>query len=187
LAGKPGEQTLERRLVSNVQCRGILPEHVEIASAQGINVRLEADLRRGTCVRTANCAMEARTPAISSVSLKTATPNPKPPGLPPNFLRAVRGRPLFSLLRSPFLVARSEVGGIARFRSGVVGSRVRSGAMRSFRGRCSTVSTEVAIIGAGPYGLSIAAYLRTRGIEWRVFGRAMDNWRTQMPAGRCGS
>jgi thioredoxin reductase len=39
----------------------------------------------------------------------------------------------------------------------------------------------VAIIGAGPYGLSIAAHLRARGIEFRIFGRPMDTWLTRMP------
>jgi cation diffusion facilitator CzcD-associated flavoprotein CzcO len=41
----------------------------------------------------------------------------------------------------------------------------------------------VAIIGAGPYGLSIAAHLRARGIEFRIFGSPMHSWRTRMPAG----
>lgn len=41
----------------------------------------------------------------------------------------------------------------------------------------------VAIIGAGPYGLALAAHLREAGVETRVFGRAMEFWRTQMPKG----
>jgi thioredoxin reductase len=44
---------------------------------------------------------------------------------------------------------------------------------------------ETAIIGAGPYGLSIAAHLRNRGIPFRIFGRPMDSWRTHMPKGMC--
>ena len=40
---------------------------------------------------------------------------------------------------------------------------------------------EVAIVGAGPYGLSIAAHLRQRGIDFRIFGAPMQNWRTAMP------
>lgn len=44
---------------------------------------------------------------------------------------------------------------------------------------------ETAIIGAGPYGLSIAAHLRSRGIPFRIFGRLMDSWRTHMPKGMC--
>ena len=43
--------------------------------------------------------------------------------------------------------------------------------------------TEIAIIGAGPYGLSIAAHLRGLGIPFRVFGRPMDSWRCHMPEG----
>jgi thioredoxin reductase len=41
----------------------------------------------------------------------------------------------------------------------------------------------VAIVGAGPYGLSLAAQLRARGIPLRIFGPPMDNWRHHMPAG----
>jgi thioredoxin reductase len=40
-----------------------------------------------------------------------------------------------------------------------------------------------AIIGAGPYGLSIAAHLRRRGIPFRIFGRTMDSWLAHMPKG----
>jgi len=42
---------------------------------------------------------------------------------------------------------------------------------------------EVAIVGAGPYGLSIAAHLSAAGVEFRIFGVPMENWRTAMPAG----
>ncbi len=42
---------------------------------------------------------------------------------------------------------------------------------------------ETAIIGAGPYGLSIAAYFRSRGIPFRIFGRPMDSWLAHMPKG----
>jgi cation diffusion facilitator CzcD-associated flavoprotein CzcO len=41
----------------------------------------------------------------------------------------------------------------------------------------------VAVIGAGPYGLSTAAHLRARGIPVRVFGDPMVSWRSHMPAG----
>jgi thioredoxin reductase len=44
-------------------------------------------------------------------------------------------------------------------------------------------STQVAIIGAGPYGLSLAAHLRARGIDFRIFGTPLNSWRTQMPKG----
>jgi hypothetical protein len=44
---------------------------------------------------------------------------------------------------------------------------------------------DVAIVGAGPYGLSIAAYLRERGLRVRVFGRPMDTWLEHMPKGMC--
>jgi cation diffusion facilitator CzcD-associated flavoprotein CzcO len=44
---------------------------------------------------------------------------------------------------------------------------------------------EVTILGAGPYGLSSAAYLQAAGIEARVFGDPMSFWEDQMPAGMC--
>ncbi|MFI9233835.1 FAD-dependent oxidoreductase [Streptomyces rimosus] len=45
------------------------------------------------------------------------------------------------------------------------------------------MNTPVAVIGAGPYGLSTAAHLRARGVPVRVFGRPMVSWREHMPAG----
>jgi len=46
----------------------------------------------------------------------------------------------------------------------------------------STSTVDVAIIGAGPYGLSIAAHLQHRGVEHRIFGSPMQAWRS-MSAG----
>jgi thioredoxin reductase len=43
--------------------------------------------------------------------------------------------------------------------------------------------TQVAIIGAGPYGLSIAAHLRSHSVPYRIFGTPLDTWRRHMPAG----
>lgn len=40
-----------------------------------------------------------------------------------------------------------------------------------------------AIIGAGPYGLSIAAHLAGRGIPFRIFGYPMKTWSSHMPKG----
>jgi thioredoxin reductase len=42
---------------------------------------------------------------------------------------------------------------------------------------------EIAIIGAGPYGLSVAAHLRSLGVPFRIFGRPMDSWLAHMPRG----
>jgi hypothetical protein len=41
----------------------------------------------------------------------------------------------------------------------------------------------VAIVGAGPYGLSLAAHLGARGVGFRIFGKPMETWRTGMPTG----
>ena len=42
---------------------------------------------------------------------------------------------------------------------------------------------DVAIIGAGPYGLSMAAHLRARNVPYRQFGIPMRLWRSSMPKG----
>jgi FAD-dependent urate hydroxylase len=39
------------------------------------------------------------------------------------------------------------------------------------------------IVGAGPYGLSVAAHLRARGLPVRVFGPVMGFWERHMPQG----
>ena len=44
-------------------------------------------------------------------------------------------------------------------------------------------SCDVAIIGAGPYGLAAAAHLRAVNVSVRVFGEAMWFWRRNMPTG----
>lgn len=41
------------------------------------------------------------------------------------------------------------------------------------------------IVGAGPYGLSLAAYLSHSGVPFRIFGRPMDTWKSHMPKGMC--
>jgi thioredoxin reductase len=42
---------------------------------------------------------------------------------------------------------------------------------------------DTAIIGAGPYGLALAAHLVKRGREIRIFGEPMGSWKNNMPAG----
>jgi thioredoxin reductase len=44
-------------------------------------------------------------------------------------------------------------------------------------------SVDVAVIGAGPYGLSIAAHLHARKAVFRIFGTPMASWRNRMAAG----
>ncbi len=43
--------------------------------------------------------------------------------------------------------------------------------------------SDVVIVGAGPYGLSLAAHLRAANVEFRIFGRPMEAWRSHMPEG----
>src|ERR1700722_3665726 len=42
---------------------------------------------------------------------------------------------------------------------------------------------DVVVVGAGPYGLSIAAHLRANGVPFKIFGPAMETWRDHMPKG----
>ncbi|WOJ91236.1 NAD(P)-binding domain-containing protein [Methylocapsa polymorpha] len=44
-------------------------------------------------------------------------------------------------------------------------------------------STDVVIVGAGPYGLSIAAHLLARKVPLRIFGSPMQTWLASMPQG----
>jgi cation diffusion facilitator CzcD-associated flavoprotein CzcO len=43
--------------------------------------------------------------------------------------------------------------------------------------------SDIAIIGAGPYALSLAAHLRKAGVDYRVFGKTMESWKHRMPPG----
>lgn len=47
----------------------------------------------------------------------------------------------------------------------------------------ATSKTNVAIVGAGPYGLSIAAHLRAIGVDHQIIGFPMSFWAEHMPKG----
>ena len=47
----------------------------------------------------------------------------------------------------------------------------------------SAESVDVAIVGAGPYGLSVAAHLNKYRVPYRIFGTPMHSWRSLMPKG----
>ncbi len=49
----------------------------------------------------------------------------------------------------------------------------------------SIATVDIAIIGAGPYGLSLAAHLRRSGRSFRIFGPPMQFWAHHMPRGMC--
>src|SRR5436190_7171071 len=52
-----------------------------------------------------------------------------------------------------------------------------------YKSRSSQADSPVAVVGAGPHGLSAAAHVRHGGLEPIVFGDPMAFWRDQMPAG----
>lgn len=49
--------------------------------------------------------------------------------------------------------------------------------------RNSSTDCSVAVIGAGPYGLSAGSHLKAKGISTRVFGEPMEFWAKKMPEG----
>jgi len=44
-------------------------------------------------------------------------------------------------------------------------------------------TADVVIVGAGPYGLSLAAHLRGLGVHHQVIGKPMESWSSRMPKG----
>jgi cation diffusion facilitator CzcD-associated flavoprotein CzcO len=50
-------------------------------------------------------------------------------------------------------------------------------------GKTPSVKLEVAVIGAGPYGLSAGVHLKAKGIPACVFGEPMEFWANKMPEG----
>ncbi|QBD78385.1 NAD(P)/FAD-dependent oxidoreductase [Ktedonosporobacter rubrisoli] len=42
---------------------------------------------------------------------------------------------------------------------------------------------DAVIVGAGPYGLAMAAHLRGRGLKVAIFGKVLELWRNRMPKG----
>lgn len=45
------------------------------------------------------------------------------------------------------------------------------------------LSTKTLIVGAGPFGLGLAAYLEQRGYDYRIVGKPMEFWKRHMPEG----
>jgi thioredoxin reductase len=57
------------------------------------------------------------------------------------------------------------------------------GALSESGGNSMSDAVDVAIVGAGPYGLSLGAHLRARGVSFRQIGRPMHLWAASMPRG----
>src|SRR4029077_21201679 len=55
----------------------------------------------------------------------------------------------------------------------------------SYGGAPLKATSDVVVVGAGPYGLSAAAHLNASGLNVRVFGESMAFWERNMPEGMC--
>jgi FAD-dependent urate hydroxylase len=88
------------------------------------------------------------------------------------------------LARAVFM-ARSVSSRRRNVAEGVVSQDVRDPANQSGlrRRRGARPGGPVVVLGAGPYGLSVAAHLQAAGLEVRCFGRPLEFWRENMPAG----
>lgn len=62
-------------------------------------------------------------------------------------------------------------------------TRMTGAPPRSSAAATAAPDLDVAVIGAGPYGLAAGAFLRSNGLNIRVFGRPMEFWADRMPAG----
>ncbi len=68
-------------------------------------------------------------------------------------------------------------------RVGVGASFTCAGLRGIIGGMTNSFSTEVLIVGAGPFGLSLAAYLRHHDVDHCVVGTPMAFWKLHMPRG----
>lgn len=64
-----------------------------------------------------------------------------------------------------------------------MGQKTLGTTLQRTRYAVSLSQCDVAVIGAGPYGLSVGAHLTAKGITARVFGEPMEFWAKKMPEG----
>src|SRR5581483_8215225 len=58
-----------------------------------------------------------------------------------------------------------------------------SAGVSKLQGSLPTAYYDTVILGAGPYGLSVAAHLRAKALRVVVFGKPLQLWRNNMPQG----
>ncbi|HEY6792712.1 MAG TPA: NAD(P)-binding domain-containing protein, partial [Trebonia sp.] len=80
-----------------------------------------------------------------------------------------------------FRPAIAELRSIAATTRRVV--RNKSASLSTARREQVVKTVNALVIGAGPFGLSISAHLRGRGVDHMIVGRPVDTWRSHMPLG----
>ena len=65
----------------------------------------------------------------------------------------------------------------------IVGHKILGTTFQRTTSAVSRWHCDVAVIGAGPYGLSVGAHLTAGGMSARVFGEPMEFWAKKMPEG----
>jgi thioredoxin reductase len=89
------------------------------------------------------------------------------PGLAARIVKpSHHGRPKEGALFHPGALSRFETDQKGEGQEGVMGEIV-----------------DVVVVGAGPYGLSLAAHLSQTNLTFRIFGKALDTWRNHVPMG----
>jgi hypothetical protein len=81
-----------------------------------------------------------------------------------------------------FIIRHSQPGPRSAPRPRCATYRTHLSTVEPVRG-CMETDTDLLIIGAGPFGLAMAAYAKHLGLDHRLVGTPMESWKVNMPKG----